>query len=87
LRCVHRRSVPGDRRDRYEIVQDGFYSSVALHAPVYARLATAIDEIGDAQDDTDADAVARARDLAEFFRFLAERMPALIDEWRARGGA
>ncbi|HAN23334.1 MAG: MarR family transcriptional regulator [Microbacterium sp.] len=87
LRFVHRRSVPGDRRDRYEIVQDGFYSSVALNAPVYARLATAIDEIGDAQDDTDADAVARARDLAEFFRFLAERMPALIDEWRARGGA
>lgn len=80
LHMIQRRSRPGDRRDRYELVHDNFYASVASNVPVYARLAEFIDLIA-AEHDDDPDARDRALELASFFRFMAERMPQLIDEW------
>lgn len=80
---IDRLSRPGDRRVRFALVQDSFYSSVASISPVYDRMAEYVDQIADAHD---ADPVAqeRAAELAEFFRFMSSRMPRLIDEWRAR---
>ena len=80
LHLIQRRSRPGDRRDRYELVHDTFYASVASNVPVYGRLAEFIDQIA-AEHHDDPDARARALELAGFFRFMAERMPQLIDEW------
>jgi len=82
MHFISRRSRPGDRRDRYELVHDTFYGSVASNAPVYERMAEHIDRIADEHADDPA-AQARAVELASFFRFMARRMPQLIDEWEA----
>lgn len=81
VRFIQRVSRPGDRRDRYELVHDTFYGSVVSAAPVYERMADHIDEIADAHLG-DERAQQRAGELADFFRFMGERMPALVDEWR-----
>lgn len=80
LHFIQRRSRPGDRRDRYELVHDTFYGSVASNAPVYERMAEQIDRIA-AEHADDPGAHRRALEMSSFFRFMAERMPRLIDEW------
>jgi DNA-binding transcriptional regulator GbsR (MarR family) len=82
IHFLRRRSSPGERRDRYEVVHDTFYGSIASNAPVYLRLADDIELIGAAQTD-DAVARRRAEDMASFFRFIAARLPGLIGEWEA----
>ena len=48
-------------------------------------LETQMDRIAD--ENTDAPvSVARAREIADFLRYLTERMPRLVDEWRAGSG-
>lgn len=81
LRFVQRVSRPGDRRDRYEVVHDAFYGSIASSAAVYERMAALIDEIAEAHDGDDPLAAERARELSGFFRFMSQRMPKLIEEW------
>ncbi len=82
LHFIHRRSRAGDRRDRYELVQQTFYNSLASNAPVYQRMADFIDLIAEQQSD-DPVALRRASEMSDFMRFLADRMPKLVDEWRA----
>ncbi|WP_438354424.1 GbsR/MarR family transcriptional regulator [Microbacterium sp. CJ88] len=82
IRFIRRRSRPGERRDRYELVHETFYGSVASNSPVYERMAAHLDLIADAQHDDEA-ARARATEMASFFRFIAARLPGLIEEWEA----
>lgn len=79
---VQRRSRPGDRRDHYELGRESFYRSVTSNSPVYERMSALIDRIADEQDDP-AERESTI-ELAAFFRFLARRMPELIDEWEAQ---
>jgi predicted transcriptional regulator len=82
MRIIQRLSRPGDRRDRYDLADDAFAGVVTGNAPLYARLGDLMERIAD--ENTDAPiSVARARDVADFLRFLAERMPQLADEWQA----
>jgi hypothetical protein len=86
MRLIQRVSRPGDRRDRYDLVDDAWSGMITANAPMYAALAAAMDDIAD--DNADAPlSVARARDVADFLRYLAERMPRLADEWRAQRAA
>ncbi|WP_375385297.1 GbsR/MarR family transcriptional regulator [uncultured Microbacterium sp.] len=85
LQMVHRISRPGDRRDRYALAHDVWYGAMTSNAPLYGRLADFIERIGDEQEG-DADARARAADMAAFFRFMSARMPQLVDEWEAQRG-
>lgn len=82
LHFIHRRTVPGQRRERYVLLEDAFYRSVVDNEPVYARSATILDDMAAALDE-DPVAQQRAADIAGFMRFLARRMPRLIDEWEA----
>ncbi|MGN8553032.1 UNVERIFIED_CONTAM: MarR family transcriptional regulator [Microbacterium sp. SLM126] len=83
MRLIQRVSRPGDRRDRYDLVDDAWSGMITANAPMYAALAGAMDDIAD--DNADAPlSVARAREIADFLRYLAERMPRLADEWRAQ---
>ena len=82
IHFIRRRAQPGERRDRYELVHNTFYGSIASNAPVYERLAVDIDAIAEAQDDDPA-ARQRAEDMASFFRFIASRLPGLVEEWEA----
>ncbi len=83
MRLIQRVSRPGDRRDRYDLVDDAWSGMITANAPMYAALAAAMDDIADANADAPL-SVARARDVADFLRYLAERMPRLADEWRAQ---
>lgn len=82
MRLIQRVSRPGERRDRYDLVDDAWAGMITANAPMYAALAGAMDDIADENPDAPA-SVARARDVADFLRYLAERMPRLADEWRA----
>lgn len=85
MRLVHRRSRPGDRRDRYDLAEDSWEGVVTTNAPLYARLADHLERIA-AENASAPASAARARDTADFLRFLAERMPRLAAEWRAGRG-
>ncbi len=86
LRLIHRRSRPGDRRDRYDLTEDAWTGMIAANAPLYANLAGYLDRIAD-ENPAPASA-ARAHDIADFLRYLSVRMPQLASEWQAgRDGA
>lgn len=82
IQVVRRVSRPERRRDRYVILQDTWYGLMTNNGPIYERLASHIEAIGGAHD-IDHAARDRADEMAEFFRFMARRMPQLIDEWEA----
>lgn len=80
LHIIQRLPHPGDRRDHYDITDDGWHVVLTSSLPVYERLADFVDRIAD--DNVGAPiSVARAHDMAGFFRFVARRMPQLLDEW------
>ncbi len=84
---IHRRTVRGERRERYLLLPQALYHSIVNNTPVYNRSAAALDEMAAGLDGDDV-AQSRARDIAEFLRFLSRRMPQLVDEWEAgRDGA
>ena len=83
MRFIQRMPRPGDRRDRYDLVDDAWAGMITANAPLYAGLAAAMDGIADENPDAPV-SVARAREVADFLRYLAERMPRLVDEWRAQ---
>lgn len=85
MRLIQRLSRPGDRRDRYDLVDDAWAGMLTSNAPLYAALATQMDRIADENADAPT-SVARAREVADFLRYLTERMPRLVDEWRAGRG-
>ena len=80
LQVIRRISRPDQRRDHYVIVPDTWYGLLSNNGPIYDRLAQHIDAIGGANHD-DAAAVARATEMAEFFRFMSSRMSQLVTEW------
>jgi len=82
MRFIQRLPRPGDRRDRYDLTDDAWAGIMTSNAPLYSMLADQMDRI--AAENTGAPiSVARAREIADFLRYLAERMPSLADEWRA----
>lgn len=72
----------GHRRDRYDLVADSFHSVVIGNLPVYLRMADYVERIA-AEAHTPA-AAERSTQMAGFLRFMAERMPQLVDEWIAQ---
>ena len=86
IHIIHRLPHRGDRRDRYEIRDQGWHVVLTANMPLYERLADFVDRVADQNTDAPA-SVTRARDMSEFFRFLARRMPQLLEEWDAERGA
>lgn len=80
LQVVRRISRPDQRRDHYVIVPDTWYGLLSSNGPIYDRLAQHIEAIGEANHD-DSAAVARAVEMAAFFRFMSSRMSQLVTEW------
>lgn len=75
----------GHRRDRYDLVTDSFHSVVIGNLPVYLRMADCVERIA---SEADVPVVTdRAEQMAGFLRFMAERMPQLVDEWIAQRDA
>ncbi|WP_248146906.1 GbsR/MarR family transcriptional regulator [Microbacterium aoyamense] len=82
MRIIQRLSRPGERRDRYDLADDAFTGVVTANSPLYARLADLMEAIADDNEAAEA-SVRRARDTADFLRYLAERMPQIAADWRA----
>ncbi|HWI31451.1 MAG TPA: helix-turn-helix domain-containing protein [Microbacterium sp.] len=82
LRMIQRLSRPGERIARYDLMDDGWHSMITANAPMYAKLAESIDAIAELNGDAPL-SVARAHRVADFLRYLAERMPQLVVEWEA----
>jgi DNA-binding transcriptional regulator GbsR (MarR family) len=80
LRMIQRLSRPGDRIARYDLMDDGWHSMVTANAPMYTKLAESMEAIAAENGDAPL-SVARALSVADFLRYLAERMPQLVVEW------
>ncbi|MDQ4215716.1 helix-turn-helix domain-containing protein [Microbacterium capsulatum] len=82
IQVIRRVARPDRRRDHYLIVPDTWYGLMTNNGPIYDSLAAHIEAIGAEHSDDDA-ARARATEMADFFRFMARRMPQLVEEWEA----
>jgi DNA-binding transcriptional regulator GbsR (MarR family) len=80
---VHRISDPRSRRDRYSLPEKAWYTVLTRSNPLYASLATIFDTAAAAIDEPTSAATERLTEMAEFYRFLHFRMPALMTEWDA----
>jgi DNA-binding transcriptional regulator GbsR (MarR family) len=81
LGIVHRVSEPGSRRDRYSLPDQAWYAIMTRSSPMYTSLATLAEAAVAAMDDPKSQASLRTQDMADFYRFLSTRVPALLDEW------
>jgi predicted transcriptional regulator len=83
---VQRVSQPGSRRDLYALHDDEWYIASMRKSPIYQSLAALTDAIATALPAGSA-AGSRVTEMGRFYRFLAARMPALLDDWeRQRAG-
>ncbi len=78
---LHRVPQPGSRRDRWEFLDDAWYTALMAKSPVYGVIAELGDRAADAIGDETAAGAARAREMARFYRFIDSRMPELMREW------
>ena len=77
---VQRVSRPGSRRDISALHDDEWYIASSRRSPAYQSLAALTDAVAEALPAESA-AGARVAEMGRFYRFLAARMPSLLDEW------
>jgi DNA-binding transcriptional regulator GbsR (MarR family) len=85
MRMIHRLSRPGERVARFDLMEDGWRSMVISQSPMYGRLADDMDAIA-AENESAPISAARAREMADFLRYLEKRMPEIVEEWRRSTG-
>ncbi len=83
---IRRHTEPGTRRHRYELPDHFWYATSNSQVPLYAHL-IALSERGAAAMEEGSLARSRVEDMASYFRFMRERLPALMEEWLATRGA
>lgn len=81
---LERVSFPGDRQD-YVQVRGGsigeMFTDIALHAE---RQALLLDRACAVADDRSPEGLARLREAHDFFSFMKDEFPALLERWQAR---
>ncbi|MES2093621.1 MAG: MarR family transcriptional regulator [Actinomycetota bacterium] len=82
LSIIRRLTVPGTRRHRYELPDHLWYATSSSQTPLYTHL-IALAEKGAATMPDPSRARDRATEMADFFRFMRERLPGLLEEWQA----
>jgi hypothetical protein len=83
---IRRGAVPGSRRHVYALPEGSAWYSVTLTRPgLYAHVVEVL-ERGLPAFPRRSPARARIEEMADFFRFVDERMPVLLEEWRATRG-
>jgi len=81
LGYLRRTAQAGSRRDRYELPEGSWYTSTLDRNPLLEVLAGLAERAVAAIDDASAPGSLRSDEMARFYRFLAARMPALLQEW------
>ena len=78
---VVREREPGTRRDVYVVGDNAWYEAIVRRERLLAQwqrvLRDGVEEVG-----PDTAAGARLAETVEFFEFLEEEMPALLERWR-----
>lgn len=78
-----RAPVPGSRRDHYHLSGDAWTEAGLVKRDRFDALAAlaadGLDVVADG-----GPAAERLRDMRDFYAFLAEEVPALLDRWRSR---
>lgn len=80
---VQRLRRPGERRDHFVVRTDNWYEMVSNQDKRYrdllGTLSDGIDAVG-----RDTPAGERLQETYEFFAYLADEMPRLVERWRAK---
>lgn len=80
LNIIHRLPTPGSRRQRYLLPDTAWYDATSSQAPLYAQL-IGLAEKGVLAMPAGSRMARRTEDMADYFRFIRERLPALSAEW------
>jgi DNA-binding transcriptional regulator GbsR (MarR family) len=86
LQMLRREPVPGSRRDRYRIAGDAWYEVSAVKAAAYKIFAEITDEGVEALGGPDTRAGARVAQMRDFYEFLYDEIPVLLEKWQASKG-
>jgi DNA-binding transcriptional regulator GbsR (MarR family) len=83
LRLVSREREPGERVDHYRVTSDTWYEAITRRDQMVERwmqdLADGIKAVG-----PDTPAGARLEETRQFFGFLLDEVPQMLERWRAR---
>ena len=82
ISIIRRHTVPGTRRHLYELPDHFWYATSNSQVPLYTHLIGLAEKGAEAMD-PESRVRSRVEDMASYFRFIRERMPALMNEWMA----
>jgi DNA-binding transcriptional ArsR family regulator len=83
LHMVVREPVPGSRRDRYRMPGDVWYEVGLGEVPMFKTLAQLAEDGVAALGGTGTPAGARVARMREFYQFMQNELPALLERWKA----
>lgn len=81
LHMVVREPVPGDRRDRYRLVDDSWYEVTVAKMTLIQTLADMAGQGAAAAGGPQTVAGARLAGMRDFYQWVQESMPALLRQW------
>jgi DNA-binding transcriptional ArsR family regulator len=83
VRMITREPVPGSRRDRYRLPDDIWYEVGLGEVPLFKTLGELAAEGTEALGGADTPAGKRVARMREFYHFMENEMPTLLDRWKA----
>src|SRR4051794_5119286 len=83
IHMVARAVVPGSRRDRYRLVDDSWYEGTLEKMTLLTTLADIARSGVDAAGGPGTPAGARLAGMRDFYDFVQEELPAMLDRWAA----
>jgi predicted transcriptional regulator len=84
ISMVAREPVPGSRRDRYRLLDDSWYEVTLAKMTLIKTIADAADQGVVAAGGPDTPAGARLANMRDFYVFVQDAMPGLLDQWAQR---
>ena len=84
INMVAREPVPGSRRDRYRLADDSWYEVTLAKMTLIKTLADFADQGVTAAGGSRTPAGARLANMRDFYVFVQEAMPELLDKWADR---
>jgi predicted transcriptional regulator len=82
---VERTRTPGERVDRYDVRGTSWAEAMAVETELLHNLSSWLDKGASAMAG-DSDAVDRLETTRDFFAFMADEMPRLVERWQTSRG-
>ena len=82
LSIIRRHTIPGTRRHRYELPDHFWYAISSPQTPLYTNLIGLTDK-GAAAMPEHSRARDRVTEMRDYFLFMRERLPELLEDWKA----